>query len=159
MELVKIFEADGPIILTQPHGGTFLPRRFLKFYNKIGLSMGDTDWHINKLFDGLLNSATVIQALFSRYLIDANRDPSGKSLYPKQNSTELCPTKNFLGQSIYKTGMHPDEDEIKNRLIKLCALTDACNTLSQHLKTNLATLCGRFIDQKLFNYVIKFYGY
>ena len=88
MELVKIFEAEGPIILTQPHGGTFLPRGFLKFYNKIGLSMGDTDWHINKLFDGLLNSATVIQALFSRYLIDPNRDPSGESLYPKQNSTE-----------------------------------------------------------------------
>ena len=114
---VKIFEAEGPIILTQPHGGTFIPSNVLKYYNNIGISMEDTDWQINKLFDGLLNSATVVQALFSRYLIDVNRDPSGESLYPKQNSTELCPTKNFLGQSIYKTGMHPDEDEIKNRLI------------------------------------------
>tara|TARA_Y100001970_G_C14172001_1_gene824686 strand:+ start:834 stop:1640 length:807 start_codon:yes stop_codon:yes gene_type:complete len=117
MKKIKIFEAEGPIILTQPHGGTFIPSNVLKCYNNIGTSMEDTDWHINKLFNGLLKNATVVQALFSRYLIDPNRDPSGVALYPKLNSTELCPTKNFFGQPIYKKGMHPDKDEIKKRLI------------------------------------------
>tara|TARA_Y100001970_G_C14239793_1_gene864166 strand:+ start:1047 stop:1838 length:792 start_codon:yes stop_codon:yes gene_type:complete len=116
MKLVKIDEGDGPIILTQPHGGTYIPNYALNNFNKAGLQVSDTDWHINKLYNGLLKSASVVQALFSRNFIDANRDPSGKSLYLKLNSTELCPTKNFLGKPIYKKGMEPDSGEIEKRL-------------------------------------------
>jgi len=116
MQIVKILEGDSPIILTQPHGGTYIPRNILNKYNETGLRISDTDWHINKLYDGLLEGASVIEALFSRYVIDANRDPSGKSLYPGQNTTELCPTINFLGQPIYKSGMEPDSREVKIRL-------------------------------------------
>ena len=113
MQLVKNLEGDSPIILTQPHGGTYIPRNILNQYNEIGLCMSDTDWNINRLYDGLLEKASVVQALFSRYVIDVNRDPSGESLYPGQNTTELCPTKNFEGQPIYKNGMEPDSKEVE----------------------------------------------
>ena len=116
MQFVKVLEGKGPIILTQPHGGTYIPNPDLHRYNKMGLLISDTDWHINKLYDGLLNTATVIQALFSRYLIDVNRDPYGENLYPKKTSTELCPTKNFFGQQIYKKGFEPNKEEIAKRL-------------------------------------------
>ena len=116
MQLVKILEGDSPIILTQPHGGTYIPRNILNQYNEIGLCMSDTDWNINRLYDGLLEKASVVQALFSRYVIYVNRDPSGESLYPGQNTTELCPTKNFEGQPIYKNGMEPDSKEVEKRL-------------------------------------------
>jgi N-formylglutamate amidohydrolase len=32
---------------------------------------------------------------FHRYVIDANRDPSGASLYPGQNTTGLVPADRF----------------------------------------------------------------
>ena len=41
--------------------------------------------------DGLLPEATTVRATFHRYVIDANRDPSGESLYPGQNTTGLVP--------------------------------------------------------------------
>ena len=116
MQLVEILKGDSPIILAQPHGGTFIPPELSNRYNENGLLVPDTDWHINKLYDGLLQKVTVVQAKFSRYLIDANRAPSGESLYLGQNNTELCPTIDFHGQSIYRIGMEPDTLEIKKRL-------------------------------------------
>ncbi len=102
MNPVEISEGNGPIILSQPHGGTFLPPELSKRLNERGLAVADTDWHINRLYDGLLFGATVVQATFSRYLIDANRDPLGTSLYPGQNTTGLCPTVDFDCITIYK---------------------------------------------------------
>ena len=93
MHLVKILEGDSPIILTQPHGGTYIPSNILSKYNDIGLKMSDTDWHINRVYEGLIERVSIVEALFSRYVIDPNRDPSGKSLYRGLNNTELCPTK------------------------------------------------------------------
>jgi len=99
---VDITEKNGPVILAQPHGGTFLPTELSEHYNELGREMADTDWHIHRLYDGLLADASVVEATFSRYLIDANRDPSGSSLYPGQNTTELCPSVDFEGRSIYQ---------------------------------------------------------
>ena len=115
MNPVEISERNGPIILSQPHGGTFLPPELSKRLNERGLALADTDWHINRLYDGLLSGATVVQAIFSRYLIDANRDPSGTSLYPGQNTTDLCPTVDFDGLPIYKDETEPSAEEIEKR--------------------------------------------
>ena len=83
MNSVEVLEGNGPVILGQPHGGIFLPPELSKRLNERGLALSDTDWHITRLYDGLLPAATVVQATFSRYVIDANRDPSGASLYPE----------------------------------------------------------------------------
>jgi formiminoglutamase len=48
-------------------------------------------------------------------VIDANRDPSGVSLYPGQATTELCPTTTFDGEPLYKDGHAPAEQEIARR--------------------------------------------
>ena len=115
MNSVEVLERNGPVILGQPHGGIFLPPELSKRLNERGLALSDTDWHINRLYDGLLSTATVVQATFSRYVIDANRDPSGESLYPGQNTTGLCPTTDFEGRTIYHKGEEPDEAEIEQR--------------------------------------------
>ena len=119
MNPVDIIEGNGPAILGQPHGGTFLTPEMAEKLNEHGCEMADTDWHIHRLYDGLLPEVTVVEAKFSRYLIDANRDPSGNSLYPGQNTTELCPTVDFEGRSIYqKRALHdaePDAAEIEIR--------------------------------------------
>ena len=115
MNSVEVLERKGPVILGQPHGGISFPPDLSKRFNERGLELADTDWHINRLYDGLLPDATVVKATFSRYVIDANRDPSGASLYPGQNTTGLCPTSDFEGKTIYHKEEEPDEAEIEHR--------------------------------------------
>ncbi len=98
MNPVEVSEKSGPVILGQPHGGVFIPPELSSRLNDRGRTLADTDWHIHRLYEGLLTQATVVQANFSRYVIDANRDPSGNSLYPGQNTTGLCPIIDFEGQ-------------------------------------------------------------
>lgn len=115
MNPVLVERGAGPIILGQPHGGTFVPADILARLNDRGRALTDTDWHINRLYTGLLPDATVVQATFHRYVIDANRDPAGESLYPGQNTTRLCPTTDFDGEPIWQGGQGPGTDEICDR--------------------------------------------
>jgi formiminoglutamase len=110
-----VIRGDGPIVLGQPHGGTFVPDDLMARLNANGRSLADTDWHITKLYDGLLPSATIVRSTIHRYVIDANRDPGGASLYPGQNTTSLCPVTDFDGKEIWKDGQTPSPDEIVSR--------------------------------------------
>jgi formiminoglutamase len=100
MSPVEIQRGNGPLILDQPHGGTNVPAAIAARFNDNGRLLADTDWHITRLYDGLLPNATVVSATFHRYVIDANRDPSGQSLYPGQNTTGLVPTTDYDGRPI-----------------------------------------------------------
>ncbi|PCJ82125.1 MAG: N-formylglutamate deformylase [Hyphomicrobiales bacterium] len=115
MMSVIVEAGDSPVILGQPHGGTFVPPELLLRLNQHGKGLGDTDWHITRLYDGLLPGATTVKAEFHRYVIDANRDPGGNSLYPGQNTTSLCPTTDFDGEAIWIDGQQPSGDEIEER--------------------------------------------
>jgi len=116
MNPVKVISGDSPLILGMPHVGTFVPENVLATLNENGRQLADTDWHIEKLYDGLLPEATIVKANFHRYVIDANRDPSGQSLYPGQNTTTICPVTDFDGETIYRDGKEPGEAEIARRL-------------------------------------------
>jgi N-formylglutamate deformylase len=112
---VHLASGDSPLILAQPHGGTEIPSHIRTRLNQRGRAMEDTDWHISRLYDGLIDNATVVSTPVHRYVIDANRDPSDASLYPGQNTTTLCPTVTFDGAPIYLEGEEPGEDEISER--------------------------------------------
>ncbi|MES0828331.1 N-formylglutamate deformylase [Ruegeria sp. SCP11] len=115
MQVVSVNRGDGPIVLGQPHGGTFVPDDIVDRLNDAGRALADTDWHINRLYEGLLGNATVVQSHIHRYVIDANRDPEGVSLYPGQNTTTLVPLTDFDGQAIWADGQAPSADEIEHR--------------------------------------------
>lgn len=115
---VSTFEGGGPVVLGMPHTGTFVPENIEVLLNENGKKLSDTDWHIDRLYEGLLDNVTTVKANFHRYVIDANRDPSGVSLYPGQNTTELCPTTDFDNVAIYKEGMEPSVSEINARTEK-----------------------------------------
>jgi len=101
MKPVETCQGDSPIVLGMPHTGTSLPPEIMADLNARGQMLEDTDWHIHQLYDGLLEGATTVRATFHRYVIDANRDPDGASLYPGQNTTGLVPLTNFDGESIW----------------------------------------------------------
>ncbi|MCA8896172.1 MAG: N-formylglutamate amidohydrolase, partial [Amphiplicatus sp.] len=75
MNPVEITEGASPVILCQPHSGTFIPDEILQRLNARGRALADTDWHVDRLYAGLLPNATIIAARFHRYVIDANRPP------------------------------------------------------------------------------------
>ena len=115
MQVFDVLRGDSPIVLGQPHGGTFVPDEIAQRLNSVGAGLADTDWHINRLYDGLLADATVVKSNVHRYVIDANRDPAGVSLYPGQNTTTLVPLTDFDGQPIWHEGQEPSRDEIETR--------------------------------------------
>lgn len=113
MTPVEVVEGDGPVVLGLPHTGTFVPDRIMADLNPLGRRLDDTDWHIHRLYDGVLPGVSTVRATFHRYVIDANRDPSGVSLYPGQNTTGLVPLTDFDGNDIWTTP--PDAAAVKAR--------------------------------------------
>lgn len=116
MAVFEITQGTSPVILAFPHTGTDVPPAIWDRLNDNGRLLADTDWHIHELYAGLLPDATRVRATFHRYVIDANRDPDGVSLYPGQNTTGLVPETDFDGVYIWKGGEEPTEDDIADRL-------------------------------------------
>jgi formiminoglutamase len=117
----EVRQGTSPVILGFPHTGTDVPADIWDRLNDNGRIIADTDWHIHKLYDGLLADATMVRATFHRYVIDANRDPDGSSLYPGQNTTGLIPDSDFDGKPIWKDGAAPTGDDIAARLAQFHA--------------------------------------
>jgi formiminoglutamase len=115
MAPVEVRQGTGPVILGLPHTGTHVPEAIAARLNARGLELADTDWHIHTLYDGLLDDATSVRATFHRYVIDANRDPAGASLYPGQNTTGLVPETDFDGMPIWKDGEAPTPADVEAR--------------------------------------------
>ncbi|MEP2782580.1 MAG: N-formylglutamate deformylase [Pseudoruegeria sp.] len=103
MKPVTVLKGTLPVVLAFPHSSTQLPNDAADDLNANGRLLSDTDWYLPKLYDGVLPRATRVEANFHRYVIDANRAPSGESLYPGQATTGLVPDTDFDGNSIRKT--------------------------------------------------------
>ena len=116
MDPVEITPRTGPLVLSMPHCGTHVPADLRERLTPIGRGLPDTDWSIDRLYDFAADfEATVVRANASRYVIDVNRDPRGRSLYPGQATTGLCPTTTFDGDPLYPEGEEPDDAEIAAR--------------------------------------------
>ena len=111
---VHLHRGDAPLIVAMPHTGTDLAGLDGQFFSPWH-ARRDADWHIDKLYAFAADlGATIVRTAISRSVIDANRDPSGASLYPGQATTELCPTITFDGEPLYADAT-PDEAEIARR--------------------------------------------
>lgn len=112
-EWLHVQRSNAPLILAMPHGGTDIPDALLADFHSAWHARRDADWYIANLYAGLVE-ATIISTDISRSVIDVNRDPTGKSLYPGQATTELCPMTDFDGAPLYARG-GPDQAEIARR--------------------------------------------
>ena len=96
-----------PVLISVPHCGTQFPPEIKDEYKVDMISApDDTDWFVNKLYDFVSDlGMTMISAVYSRWVIDLNRDPQSKPLYTDGRIiTGLCPTTDFLGNKIYNDG-------------------------------------------------------
>lgn len=110
-------QGAGPLVVSFPHVGTYLPDEIAATMTDAGRAVADTDWHVHLLYSFLENSdATRLIATHSRYAADLNRDPEGGLLYPGKFETGVCPVTSFSGQPLYKPGYAPDADAITRRI-------------------------------------------
>jgi len=106
-----------PLLVSMPHTGTHIPDAIGRRMTEIALSVPDTDWHMERLYDFLdALGASVLVATHSRYVVDLNRPPDNANLYPGQDTTGLCPVDTFYRQPLYRPGEAPDDAEIAERV-------------------------------------------
>lgn len=113
---LTIHRGDAPLLVAIPHAGTAIPEDIEAGFVSPWLARKDADWWIDRLYAFAADlGATIVSTGISRTVIDANRDPSGASLYPGQATTELCPTTTFDGEPLYRPGEAPDANAIADR--------------------------------------------
>jgi len=108
-----------PLLLSLPHVGTRIPPELQSSYAERALAVEDTDWHLEPVYAFARDlGASVIVPRHSRFVIDLNRPPENLPMYPGANNTELCPTRFFTGEPLYRAGGAPDGAEVQQRLAR-----------------------------------------
>jgi N-formylglutamate deformylase len=119
VEVFSLHRGSAPLVVSLPHVGTHIPDSMKSDYVPRALAAEDTDWHLQTLYAfAIAFGASVIAATHSRYVIDLNRPPDDAPMYPGASNTELCPTKFFTGDPLYREARTPDTQEIERRRVR-----------------------------------------
>jgi N-formylglutamate deformylase len=115
--LFEYVPGEGPLLISFPHSGTFVPPELAARLRPGVLDLPDTDWFVPQLYDFFRDlGASIIRATHTRYVVDLNRPPDGAPLYPGQRETTVCPIETFSGDPLYLDGANPTPGEIDERL-------------------------------------------
>ena len=116
-DIFTLYPGTQPLLVSMPHVGTLIPPDLQPRYVARALQVEDTDWHLEALYDFVQASgASLIVPRYSRYVIDLNRPSENTPMYAGANNTELCPTRFFTGDPLYRAGMEPDGAEVARRI-------------------------------------------
>ncbi|MBJ6983785.1 N-formylglutamate deformylase [Luteimonas sp. MC1750] len=117
MDLFTLHHGSRPLLVSLPHDGTHVPDAIAARLTASARRVPDTDWHVSRLYDfARAMGASVLVPTHSRYVVDLNRSEDDTSLYPGQNTTGLCPVRQFDGSAVYADGQEPSPDEIGARV-------------------------------------------
>jgi len=118
MKTHKLYCGTSPLLISVPHGGTFVPPDIKRRLSTPAIKLPDTDWHQEQIYYDMREAlgASLLAATHSRYVVDLNRSPADEELYPGQVKTGLVPLETFAGQNIYLPGEEPDALEKANRV-------------------------------------------
>jgi N-formylglutamate deformylase len=112
---LTVRRGEAPLVVSIPHAGTELVE-VREQVKSPWLATLDADWWVDRLYDFAADlGATVVSTAISRTVIDVNRDPESKDLYPGLASTELVPTTTFDGTPLYDVDRVPSAEEIARR--------------------------------------------
>ncbi len=112
-----LYPGSTPLLVSVPHVGTQIPQSLQARYVPRALAVEDTDWHLEKLYDFVRGmGAGLLVPRYSRFVVDLNRPPENTPMYAGANNTELCPTRFFTGDAIYRDGQVPDAAEVAERV-------------------------------------------
>ena len=115
-QVFQLSRGNAPLLVSLPHSGELIPDALKDDFDPRALDVEDTDWHLQRLY-GFAEQlgASMLRPRFSRYVVDLNRPPDNAPMYPGANNTELCPTRFFSGDPIYREGRAPDAAAVADR--------------------------------------------
>jgi N-formylglutamate deformylase len=104
-----------PLVLSIPHTGTWLPESVRTSLASPAMEAQPmTDWHLDRLYDFLPElGASTLYATVSRFVVDLNRPPEARPLYPGRFETGLVPLQTFQGEAVFR--QPPGADELAMR--------------------------------------------
>jgi N-formylglutamate deformylase len=107
-----------PLVVSIPHCGREIPPALGDRFVPRALDVEDTDWHLDRLYAFAHEElgASLLLPRYSRYVIDLNRPSDNTPMYPGANNTELCPTRFFTGEPLYRDGEAPSDAEVQQRV-------------------------------------------
>jgi len=112
---LAVRQGRSKLLVSIPHAGTELPHIEHRLQST-WLARMDADWWVDRLYDFAVEcDATIVSTSISRTVIDVNRDPSSRSLYPGMATTDLVPMTTFDGVPLYQSGREPDDAERMQR--------------------------------------------
>jgi N-formylglutamate deformylase len=119
MQTFALHPGTAPLLVSLPHDGSTIPPDLAARMTAPSRAAPDTDWFVARLY-GFARAlgASILQPVYSRYVVDLNRPPDDVSLYPGQNTTGLCPAVRFDGEPVYLPGQAPSPDEIAERVAR-----------------------------------------
>ncbi len=116
-EIYTLQRGRTPLLLSLPHAGTHIPEAIAERLLPRAAQCEDTDWFLDRLYDfAAALGASVITPRHSRYVVDLNRPSDNQPMYAGANNTELCPTRFFSGEPLYRDGMTPTAAEVRQRV-------------------------------------------
>jgi len=118
MSVFRLQQGRLPLLISLPHVGTEIPAELHGRLLPRALASEDTDWHLERLYRPLADQlgASLLVPRYSRYVIDLNRPPDDRPLYPgAAGGTGLVPTRFFSSEPLYRDGAEPDGAEIVAR--------------------------------------------
>jgi N-formylglutamate deformylase len=108
-----------PLLLSLPHAGTHIPPDIAAKLQPRALQVEDTDWFLDRLYAFATEmGASLIVPRHSRYVVDLNRPSDNQPMYAGANNTELCPTRFFTGDALYRDSQAPTEAEVAQRVAR-----------------------------------------
>ena len=106
-----------PLLVSLPHVGTLIPDALRSRYVERALGVEDTDWFLDRLYAfAAERGASLLVPRHSRFVVDLNRPSDNQPMYAGSNNTELCPTRFFTGDPVYRDGQAPSEAEVQQRV-------------------------------------------
>lgn len=100
-----LHHGSAPLLVSIPHMGTEIPGELRAGFVQRALEVEDTDWHLDRLYAFARElGGSVLQPTVSRYVVDLNRPPDDTPMYPGASNTELCPSRFFTGDALYREG-------------------------------------------------------
>jgi N-formylglutamate deformylase len=107
----------GPLLVSLPHVGTHIPEALRARFVDRALQVEDTDWFLDRLYAFAADlGASLLVPRCSRFVVDLNRPSDNQPMYAGSNNTELCPTRFFTGDPVYRDGQAPDAAEVQQRV-------------------------------------------
>jgi N-formylglutamate deformylase len=116
-DVYTLHRGTAPLLVSVPHAGLEIPADVARDLVPRALQIEDADWHLDRLYAFVTDlGASLLVPRVGRYVVDLNRPADNAPMYPGANNTELCPTRAFSGEPLYRDGRAPSDVDVAQRV-------------------------------------------